>query len=165
MTEKRYYIGNGENCTICDKKKGGSDFFNMLTQFQAVDKLNELYEENQKLKSKFEFEETDIDYVLSLLKRTIDELKYFIKDYEEDEIDITVHSLIRDVDLLLGNKQDIFSGYISFIIDCNEDLEKENKELRSDMEYWKTLAQSLAKNNGNVKVKDEHLAWKRVDVE
>lgn len=44
-----------------------------------------------------------------------------------------------------------------------EDLEKENKELRSDRDYWKKLAQALAKNNGNVKLKDEHLAWKRVD--
>ena len=51
MTEKRYYIGNGDNCTICDSNKGGSDFFNMLTQFQAVDKLNELSEENDQLKS------------------------------------------------------------------------------------------------------------------
>lgn len=44
-------------------------------------------------------------------------------------------------------------------------LAEENKVLRSDRNYWKTLAQSLAKNNGNVKLKDEHLAWKRVDVE
>jgi len=42
---------------------------------------------------------------------------------------------------------------------------KENKELRSDRDYWKTLAQSLAKTNGNVELKDEHLGWKRVDVE
>ena len=44
-------------------------------------------------------------------------------------------------------------------------LEKENKELRSDRDYWKTLAQSLARTNENVELKDEHLAWKRVDVE
>jgi len=44
-------------------------------------------------------------------------------------------------------------------------LKEENKELRSDRDYWKTLAQSLAKNNGNVELEDEHLAWKRVDVE
>ena len=44
-------------------------------------------------------------------------------------------------------------------------LEKENKELRSDRNYWKTLAQSLARTNENVELKDEHLAWKRVDVE
>jgi len=49
-------------------------------------------------------------------------------------------------------------------IDMNK-LYEENKELRSDRDYWKTLAQSLAKNNGNVELKDEHLAWKRVDVE
>ena len=42
MTEnKRYYIGNGENCTLCDSNEGGSDFYNMLTQFEAVDRLNE----------------------------------------------------------------------------------------------------------------------------
>ena len=58
MTEnKRYYIGNGKNCTICDSNQGGSDFYNMLTQFEAVDRLNEqeeeiqrLNEENQRLK-------------------------------------------------------------------------------------------------------------------
>lgn len=39
MNEKRYYVGNG--ATICDSSKGGSDFFNMLTQFETVDLLNE----------------------------------------------------------------------------------------------------------------------------
>ena len=62
MTEnKRYYIGNGENCTICDSNQGGSDFYNMLTQFEAVDRLNEqeetineLKKENQNLKQMME---------------------------------------------------------------------------------------------------------------
>ena len=45
------------------------------------------------------------------------------------------------------------------------EVEKENKELRSDRDYWKTLAQSLAKTNGNIEPKDEHIGWKRVDVE
>ena len=43
-------------------------------------------------------------------------------------------------------------------------LKEENKELRSDRNYWKTLAQSLAKTNGNIELKDEHIGWKRVDV-
>ena len=60
MSEKRYYIGNGENCTICDSSKGGSDFFNMLTQYQAVDELNALHEENTKLKSENEMLRTTI---------------------------------------------------------------------------------------------------------
>lgn len=94
------------------------------------DLVNELHNENKELKSNFEFEENGCKLCFRI---TIDELKYFIKDYEEDEIDITVHSLIRDVDLLLGNKQDIFSGYISFIIDCKEDLEKENEELKKQL--------------------------------
>lgn len=51
MTEnKRYYIGNGENCTICDSNQGGSDFYNMLTQFEAVDRLNEQEELIKRLK-------------------------------------------------------------------------------------------------------------------
>lgn len=50
MAEKRFYIGNGENYTICDSGKGGSDFFNMLTQYEAVDRLNELFDENEQLK-------------------------------------------------------------------------------------------------------------------
>lgn len=51
------------------------------------------------------------------------------------------------------------------LVNENRQLKQENKELRGDRDYWKTLAQSLARNNGNVKLKDEHLAWKRVDVE
>lgn len=52
MTEnKRFYIGNGENRAICDSSKGGSDFFNMLTQYEAVDRLNELFDENEQLKT------------------------------------------------------------------------------------------------------------------
>ena len=52
MTEnKRYYIGNGENCTICDSNQGGSDFYNMLTQFEAVDRLNEQEELIKRLKT------------------------------------------------------------------------------------------------------------------
>lgn len=50
MSKKRYYIGNGENCTICDSNQGGSDFYNMLTQFEAVDRLNEQEETIQRLK-------------------------------------------------------------------------------------------------------------------
>ena len=51
MTEnKRYYIGNGENCTICDSNRRGSDFYNMLTQFEAVDRLNEQEERIQEYK-------------------------------------------------------------------------------------------------------------------
>ena len=30
------------------------------------------------------------------------------------------------------------------------ELNDENKELKSDRDYWKTLAQSLAKNNGGI---------------
>ena len=53
MTEnKRYYIGNGENCTICDSNEGGSDFYNMLTQFEAVDRLNEQEETINELKQR-----------------------------------------------------------------------------------------------------------------
>ena len=51
------------------------------------------------------------------------------------------------------------------LVNENRQLKKENKELQSDRDYWKTLAQSLARTNGNVELKDEHLAWKRVDVE
>ena len=46
-----------------------------------------------------------------------------------------------------------------------QELQEKNNELRSERDYWKTLVQSLARTNGNVELKDEHLAWKRVDVE
>lgn len=49
------------------------------------------------------------------------------------------------------------------VVNRLNELAEENKELKRDRNYWKTLAQSLARTNGNVK--DEHLAWKRVDVE
>ena len=52
MTEKRYYIGSG--VTICDSSKGGSDGFNLITQYQAVDLLNQLSEENEQLKQEKE---------------------------------------------------------------------------------------------------------------
>ena len=45
-----------------------------------------------------------------------------------------------------------------------KELKEENKEVRSERDYWKTLAQSLAKTNGNIEPKDEHIGWKRVDV-
>ena len=62
MTEnKRYYIGNGKNCTICDSNQGGSDFYNMLTRFEAVDRLNEQEEEIQ----------TQKDYIIRMGHGTI----------------------------------------------------------------------------------------------
>lgn len=62
MTEnKRYYIGNGKNCTICDNNQGGSDFYNMLTQFEAVDRLNEQEETIQ----------TQKDYIIRMGHGTI----------------------------------------------------------------------------------------------
>ena len=62
-------------------------------------------------------------------------------------------------------KKEYFLSKWSIANAKNIQLRQENKELKRNRNYWKTLAQSLAKNNGNVKLKDEHLAWKRVDVE
>ena len=63
---------------------------------------------------------------------------------------------LEDGTIILGSNK---------LMDKLNELSEENKELKRDRNYWKTLAQSLAKNNGNVKLKDEHLAWKRVDLE
>lgn len=86
MTEnKRYYIGNGKNCTICDSNQGGSDFYNMLTQFEAVDRLNEQEELINRLKK---IREEQIETILKL-KRKIQELetenKQLIKEWFESE--------------------------------------------------------------------------------
>ena len=69
MTEnKRFYIGNGENRAICDSSKGGSDFFNMLTQYEAVDKLNELFDENEQLKKENELLRQDLEHCANQFK-------------------------------------------------------------------------------------------------
>ena len=84
MTEnKRYYIGNGENCTICDSNEGGSDFYNMLTQFEAVDRLNEQEERIQKL-------ETDVEYWKQVASQYSNELNVFehCKKYKTECKDI-----------------------------------------------------------------------------
>ena len=38
----------------------------------------------------------------------------------------------------------------SEVADLLNELNDENKELKSDIQYWKTLAQSLAKKNGGI---------------
>ena len=69
MTEnKRFYIGNGENHTICDSSKGGSDFFNMLTQYEAVDRLNELFDGNKQLKKENELLKQDLEHCANQFK-------------------------------------------------------------------------------------------------
>lgn len=88
---------------------------------QAVDKLNELDDFN-----------TDVYYALCLLRRVTDELIYFTGEF--DEVDITVTNVIRDVNLFLGDTEDNFTGYIDYIIDSKEDLEKENKKLKERLE-------------------------------
>ena len=81
MTEnKRYYIGNGKNCTICDNNQGGSDFYNMLTQFEAVDRLNEQEELINRLK---EIREEQIETILKQ-KRKIKELTTQLQTEEDD---------------------------------------------------------------------------------
>ena len=79
MTEnKRYYIGNGKNCTICDNNQGGSDFYNMLTQFEAVDRLNEQEELINRLK---EIREEQIETILKQ-KRKIKELEEELRNLQ-----------------------------------------------------------------------------------
>ena len=104
MTEnKRFYIGNGENCTICDNSKGGSDFFNMLTQYQAVDLLNELNEEN------------------TTLKEALKELRE-IGDYQKGRID----------ELHEENQQLKNDDTITDLETENAKLTERNEELRKD---------------------------------
>ena len=80
MTEnKRYYIGNGENCTICDSNQGGSDFYNMLTQFEAVDRLNEQEERIQELETELSNMTQRFEYELQM------KLKYHSKLIESEK--------------------------------------------------------------------------------
>lgn len=47
---KRYYIGEGESCIICDStKEGNCDFYKRISDFEAVDRLNEQEEEIRRL--------------------------------------------------------------------------------------------------------------------
>lgn len=86
-----------------------------------------------------------------------------------------IYAIYKELDESLPSLEDLLNG----LAEENKELkvtngemedylarmEEENKELRSDRDYWKTLAQSLAKTNGTLKLKDEHIGWKRVDVE
>ena len=89
MTEnKRFYIGNGENHAICDSSKGGSDFFNMLTQYEAVDRLNELFDENEQLKSTINtltHDNTKMKKVLNTTKKENEHIKNTIQEAYNNE--------------------------------------------------------------------------------
>ena len=56
------------------------------------------------------------------------------------------------VDLYDGSKywSDKATEKIKELEKENEQLKQQNKELKSDIKYWKTLAQSLAKKNGGI---------------
>ena len=62
--------------------------------------------------------------------------------------------LLRDCDNLIDDNTEFVvelnqnSKKLKELLEENEQLKKENKELRSDRNYWKTLSQSLAKTNG-----------------
>ena len=50
MINRRYYIGEGESCIICDStKEGNCDFYKRISDFEAVDRLNEQEETIQEL--------------------------------------------------------------------------------------------------------------------
>lgn len=119
MTEKRYYIGNGENCTICDSNKGGSDFYNMLTQFEAVDRLNEQEEKNRQLKEENYDLQDGLDFYkeqngslseeISNLEYKNEQLKQTEKDCQElnhkliiknDELEQEIRKFKRIIDKL-----------------------------------------------------------------
>lgn len=115
MSEDGRFSKIKDECKVFDWATGET-----LDIYQTVDKLNELVDSD-----------ADIHYVLCLLRRVTDELIYFTGEF--DEVDITVTNVIRDVNLLLGNKEDNITGYIDYIIDSKEDLEKENKELKEQL--------------------------------
>ena len=48
-----------------------------------------------------------------------------------------------------GYNQELVQRSIKYE-DTIDELKNENKELKSDIQYWKTLAQSLAKKNGGI---------------
>lgn len=87
MTEnKRYYIGNGKNCTICDNNQKGSDFYNMLTQFEAVDRLNEQEERIQELEERNQRQYKRLQEVWDLIfKRDWETLEQKASEIEKQE--------------------------------------------------------------------------------
>lgn len=95
------------------------------------------YDENIDLLNKLSDDEY---YAKSLSKRLLDELKYFTRDYDDEEIDITVHNIIRDAELFLKGYDDNITGYISYLIDECEKLKvlvKCADNLLKDSPYWK----------------------------
>ena len=134
MTEKRYELikdydcdGNWEYAYQNNETGRRYNFADENCDYDFLNDVNGSYEklvkENEQLKS-------DNDYALKLLKRTIDELKYFIGLFKEDEIDITVHTLLKNVNLFLGATEDNYTGYIDYIIEENEQLKKENQGIQ-----------------------------------
>lgn len=117
MSEGRRFSKIKDECKVFDWATDET-----LDIDQTVDKLNELDDFG-----------TDVHYALCLLRRVTDELIYFTEEFD-DEVDITVTNVIRDVNLFLGDREDNFTGYIDYIIDSKEDLEKENKKLKERLE-------------------------------
>ena len=104
-----------------------------------------------------EYSEYNLDEIVEKLNELSEENKLLLRRNRTIEEEIEC--------LSEENKQLKSSDTITDLETEIMKLKEENKELRSDRDYWKTLAQPLAKTNGNIELKDEHLGWKRVDVE
>lgn len=122
-------------------------------QDMCIDKLNELHEENQQCENEI----ARLQLINSKLKdkscfkKEIERLRLQNKDLLESNVKLREEN--KELKITTGEMEDYLAR-----------MEEENKELRIDKNYWKTLAQSLAKTNGTLKLKDEHIGWKRVDV-
>jgi len=148
MTEKRFYCDNlldvrgyaifdlnDVDKVIFDFVDSDGDVASWMFDNYLVDETDSIMtgeEVMNKLNEQTIF--SDENYALQLLKRTIDELKYFTGLFKEDEVDITVRTLMRDVDLFLGAVEDNVTGYIGRLIEENELLKSELHDVGSTLE-------------------------------
>ena len=184
MTEKRYslvYYADKGGAFIKDNENGIEWYHDSRASLlEIVNELNELDEKNKEIKTQYDNLKAQRDEFyrgarenanhVGQLEKENEELKQQLDSLQTKKNLSSIHTHKKITGLMEANKElkqsiSDWQGSYDELYEDNLKLEKENKELRSERDYWKTLAQSLAKTNGNVELKDEHLAWKRVDVE
>ena len=74
----------------------------------------------------------EIEHLKQFLKQSYDELKYFTGLFEDNEIDVTVKDLLRNLDLILDNDNMSLPSFFNYLVNENEQLKQDN-----DIKFWK----------------------------
>lgn len=149
MTEKRFQvykvIGSFHEWSIEDSFDDKVVFGSIMHKYNAdrlCAKLNELAEENKELK----FFNQDLAENLSVANNREISKDNLIEQLQKENEQLKQ----KEMDFLEKRYEEV--SYLKIKIEGlekeNEQLKQENKELRGDRDYWKTLAQSLARTNG-----------------